>query len=183
MKRMAIRKKTSFLSKKLMLFGIFFFFCLFLPLLSDFLPQISTSLRLSHIPALLCGFLCGPYYGFIVGFLSSIVYGWFFSDLLFPDYFSIAVELASYGAMAGFMYHMLPKKLESIYTSLVISMITGRTLWGVSHLIFSCFGEQILTLDVFLDQSIFSCVPGICLSLIFVPLIVLAVQQASFINR
>ena len=44
-----------------------------------------------------------------------------------------------------------PKRLDSLDTALVISMITGRVLWGVTRLIFSLFGAPALTLGSLLE--------------------------------
>ncbi len=185
MKSISIRKKrhTSQFSQNLLLSGICFLLCLLLPILSDHTNLLSPSLRLSHIPVLLCGFLCGWPYGLAVGFLSSLLRGLLFSIPLVPDCLSLATELAAYGAMAGLMYHFLPKRLDSLYTALVISMITGRVLWGVTRLIFSLFGAPALTLEAFWSYAVTSGIPGIFLSLLVVPLLILAVQQIHFINR
>lgn len=185
MKRMNIRKKKGFplSSKKFFISGICILFSFFFSYFSNNVTSIGSSLCLSHIPVFVGGFLCGYPFGFFIGFFSAVLSGIFFSIPWIPDIVSAAVELSSYGCMIGLMYHFLPKHLESIFTALIISMTTGKVLWGVSRLICSCFGFSSLTFHTFWDYTVLSCIPGILLTLFFVPFLILAIQQVRFMNH
>jgi hypothetical protein len=49
----------------------------------------------------------------------------------------MAFELAAYGLTAGILYKMLPKKTPYIYVSLILSMLIGRVVWGVTMFVIS----------------------------------------------
>ncbi|MBO4378749.1 MAG: ECF transporter S component, partial [Clostridia bacterium] len=44
-----------------------------LPFVTGQIPQISSMLLPMHIPALLCGFMCGWKYGLAVGFIAPLL--------------------------------------------------------------------------------------------------------------
>ena len=53
----------------------------------------------------------------------------------FPTAVCMAFELATYGAMSGLFYQLLPKKKGFIYVSLISSMVIGRLVWGAAMLV------------------------------------------------
>ena len=62
-----------------------------------------------HIPVILCGFICGPYFGLLCGviapILSSMITG---MPVLIPSGIIMAFELACYGFVSGFLYGRVP---------------------------------------------------------------------------
>lgn len=109
---------------------------LVLPFLTGQIPQIGSALCPMHLPVLLCGFLCGWPWGLAVGFIApllrSVIFG---MPPMIPTALAMAFELATYGALAGFLYRKFPKTIPGIYASLLIAMICGRLVWGVVRLI------------------------------------------------
>ena len=81
-----------------------------LPNFTGNIPQIGSMLLPMHLPVLLCGFLCGGFWGAGVGFvaplLRSALTGGF--PPMFPTAVSMAFELAAYGFLSGFLYKRLP---------------------------------------------------------------------------
>ena len=77
-----------------------------------------------HLPALLCGFMCGWPWGLAVGLISpllrSVIFG---MPPMFPTAVSMAFEMAVYGAVSGLLYRLLPKKKGYIYVSLIAAMV------------------------------------------------------------
>jgi predicted membrane protein len=63
------RKKT----RKLVLSALFIALGLVLPLLTGQIPEIGAMLSPLHIPALLCGFVCGWQWGLAVGFIIPLL--------------------------------------------------------------------------------------------------------------
>ena len=61
--------------------------------------------------------------GFIAPLFRSLTLG---MPPLFPDALCMTFELAAYGAMAGLMHKLLPRKKPYIYLSLLTAMIVGR---------------------------------------------------------
>ncbi|MBR2660115.1 MAG: ECF transporter S component [Clostridia bacterium] len=153
---------------------------LVLPFLTGQIPQIGSALCPMHIPVLLCGFLCGWPWGLAVGFIApllrSVVFG---MPPMVPGAIAMAFELATYGAVAGFLYRKLPKKLPWIYASLLIAMIAGRAVWGVARLILAGIQGNGFTFAMFISGAITTAIPGIIVQLILIPAIVYALEKAG----
>lgn len=86
-----------------------------LPFLTMQIPQIGQALSPMHIPALLCGFICGPFWGAAVGFVAPLLRHLMFGMPPLMTAIAMAFELAAYGFFAGLFYKILPKKIPYIY--------------------------------------------------------------------
>lgn len=153
-----------------------------LPFFTGQIQQIGSMLCPMHIPVILCGFFCGGYWGLGVGFvaplLRSLVLG---MPPLFPVAICMAFELAAYGFVAG----VLHKKLAgsginyklNVYFSLVLAMVIGRVVWGLT--MFACLGFEPskFGLSAFMAGAITTAVPGIILQLILIPIIVISLRK------
>ena len=84
-----------------------------------------------HMRLLLCGFVLGGPWGLAVGFVAPLLRSVLFGmPPMFPVAISMAFELATYGAVAGFLYRKVQHTLPMIYATLVTSMVAGRLVWG-----------------------------------------------------
>ena len=144
-----------------------------LPFLTGQIPQIGSMLCPMHIPVLLCGFFCGWGYGLAVGAIAplfrSLTLG---MPLLFPSATCMAFELAAYGAIAGLMHRLLPRKKPYIFVSLLTAMIAGRLIWGCAMMVCLGIGGNTFTLSAFLSGALLNAIPGIILQMILIPLII-----------
>lgn len=77
-----------------------------LPFLTGQVPKIGSMLCPMHIPALLCGFLCGWPWGLAVGFLSPLLRSMFGMPPIWVA-IPMAFEMATYGAVSGWLYRKL----------------------------------------------------------------------------
>lgn len=148
-----------------------------LPFITLSSPQLGQMLLLMHIPVLLCGFLCGWQWGLGVGFIApllrSLTLG---APVLFPSALCMAFELATYGAVAGLMHKLLPRKKPYIYLSLVISMLSGRVVWGIAMAICLSGGNG-FTFGAFISGAITGAIPGIIIQILLVPILVMALDN------
>ena len=153
---------------------------LVLPFLTGQIPQIGSALCPMHIPVLLCGFLCGWPWGLAVGFIApllrSVIFG---MPVMIPGAVAMAFELATYGAVAVFLYRKFPKKLPGIYVSLLIAMIAGRVVWGIARLILAGIVGNGFTFTMFISGAITTAIPGIIAQLVLIPAIVYAMGRAG----
>ena len=158
--------------------SLFLALALVLPFLTGQIPQIGAMLTPMHFPVLLCGFLCGWQWGIAVGFsaplLRSVLFG---MPVMYPMAVCMALELATYAAVAGMLYRVFPKKRRFLYVSLIISMILGRLVWGLAR--FLCAGLDISTfgLSAFWTGAVAMSVPGILLQLLIVPVLVIVSEK------
>lgn len=171
-------------TKKITLSGVLLAATLLLPFLTGQIPQIGSMLSPMHIPVLLCGFVCGWQYGFMVGAIAPILrFLCFGMPPLFPVGLAMTFELATYGACAGLLYKYLPKKNINIYSSLTISMILGRIVWGIVMCIIASVSNVNFSLSIFLTGAFVNSVPGIILHILVIPIIVIALKRVKYISN
>lgn len=158
--------------------SLFLALALVLPFLTGQIPQIGAMMTPMHFPVLLCGFLCGWQWGIAVDFsaplLRSVLFG---MPVMYPMAVCMALELATYVAVAGMLYRVFPQKRRFLYVSLIISMIFGRLVWGLAR--FLCAGLDISTfgLSAFWTGAVAISVPGILLQLLIVPALVIVSEK------
>lgn len=152
---------------------------LVLPFLTGQIPEIGSMLCPMHIPALLCGFLCGWPWGLGMGFSAPLLRYVIFGMPPMPTALAMAFELATYGAVAGLLYRLLPKKPVNVYASLVAAMVAGRVVWGaVQYVIFGLQGTT-FTATAFLAGAVTSAIPGIILQLVMIPPLVMVLRKTK----
>ncbi len=118
--------------KKLTFSAMFLAIAFVLPYLTANNQQLGTMLCPMHIPVLLCGFVCGWQWGLVVGAAAPIMRSMLTGGMppMFPTAIAMACELATYGLVSGLLYRFMSKKLPFIYLDLIISMVSGRLVWG-----------------------------------------------------
>jgi uncharacterized membrane protein len=129
-----------------------------------------------HLPVLLAGFLAGPFSGVIVGILAPGL-----SHLLtgMPPTYAVplmSTELPIYGLVAGLAYHRL--KLN-VYIALVVAMIFGRLMFGLSLFVLGVFIDLPYDTAAFFSTggAVVTGLPGIIIQLVLIPIIVAAVKR------
>lgn len=95
-------------------------------------PQSGMVFLPMHIPVLLTGFFLGPFYGMAVGILAPLI-SFFLTNMPAAARLPFMVlELASYGAISGFVYGKIAKYKGSVFLSLISAMAAGRLVYGIS---------------------------------------------------
>lgn len=154
-----------------------------LPFLTGQIPEIGSMLCPMHLPVLLCGFICGPVWGAVVGFIAPL-----FRSLtlgmppLFPTAVCMAFELATYGAAAGLMHKWFPKRKPFIYCSLLVSMTFGRIVWGLAMFVFMGLRGGSFTFSMFLAGAFTNAIPGIIAQIVLVPILVILLENPRFLK-
>ena len=152
-----------------------------LPFLTGQIPEIGSMLCPMHIPALLCGFVCGWPWGLAVGFVSPLLRSMVFGMPAPIAAVAMAFEMGVYGAVSGILYKLLPKKNWSIYPILLIAMILGRVAWGGIQFLIAGLQNTVFTPALFLAGAVTSASPGIILQIILIPVIVIALERAKLV--
>jgi uridine kinase/predicted membrane protein len=156
---------------------------LLMPFLTGQIPQIGSALLPMHIPVLLCGIFCGPWYGLVCGAITPLFRNLLFGmPPLFPTAIAMAFELAAYGVLIGIFYKLFKKNILGLYLSLISAMIGGRVVWGAVTAILLSGGENPLTAKAFIAGAVTNAIPGIILQLILIPALVLAVQHIFYVR-
>jgi len=117
--------------------------CMVLPFLTGQVPEIGGMLCPMHIPVLLAGFLCGPWWALLVGGIApALRFVLFGMPPLFPTGTAMCFELATYGVVAGLLSRRLPGSHIGLYGALIAAMAAGRMVWGVAMVVLSGVGEN-----------------------------------------
>ncbi len=172
--------KTQVKTLKMVLAAFFLALAYVLPFLTGQIPEIGAMLCPMHLPVLISGFVCGWPWGLAVGvtapLLRSLTLG---MPPLFPTAACMAAELAVYGAVAGLMHRLLPKKPPYIYCSLLTAMVAGRLVWGLA--MFACLGltGSTFSLAAFFAGAVTGAIPGIIAQIVLVPLVVMLLKATK----
>ena len=154
-----------------------------MPFLTGQIPEIGSMLCPMHIPILLCGFVCGWYWGLAVGFVAPL-----FRSLtlgmppLFPYAGCMAFELDAYGCISWLMNKFLPKKKPFIYCSLLVAMLVGRLVWGAAMSVCLGLNGGSFTFSAFLAGAVIDAIPGIVLQILLIPILVMILDNPKVLN-
>lgn len=156
--------------------------CMVLPFLTGQIPQIGSALSPMHIPVLLAGFLCGPWWAMAVGFVAPLLrHVWMGMPPLITA-IAMSFELAGYGLFSGLLYRLLPKKTVNIYVSLIGAMILGRIIWGIAMVVISGVTGSAFTWSAFMAGALLNAIPGIILHIVLIPILVMALKRAKVLD-
>lgn len=176
------RTKTTTLLRHLVYAAVCLALCMLLPFLTGQIPQIGSALSPMHIPVLLAGFLCGPWWALAVGFVAPMLrHVWMGMPPLITA-IAMSFELAAYGLFSGLLYRLLPKKTVNIYVSLIGAMILGRIVWGIAMVVISGVTGSAFTWSAFMAGALLNAVPGIILHIVLIPILVMALKRAKVLD-
>ena len=169
--------------KKALICAVCIALCAVLPMAFHAIPNAGSIFSPMHIPALLCGLVCGPWFGLLCGlagpFVSSMVTGMPPMAYLPP----MMVELAVYGLVAGLMMQFVRTKasLVDVVISMVVAMLAGRIVAGVAKALIFAAGD--FTMAMWISSYFVTMIPGIIMHLVSVPTLYYALQLTGLIPR
>ena len=153
--------------------------CLVLPFLTGQIPQIGSALCPMHLPVLLSGFLCGPWWAAAVGFVAPLLRSAIFTMPPMPAAIAMAFELCTYGLISGLLRRKSRESLGWLYGSLILAMIAGRLVWGAAQVVVLGLGDTPFTWAAFWAGAVANAIPGIIVQLILIPLRGVALRTAK----
>ena len=176
------RSQTKTHIKNMVLAAMFMALGLVLPFLTGQIPQIGNMMLPMHLPVLLCGLVCGWQYGGIVGFVLPLFRYMLFAMPPMPTGIAMAFELATYGAVVGFLYARSRWQcVIALYRCLLAAMIAGRVVWAAARIIMTGVTSVPFTWEIFLSGAFLTAIPGIILQLIVIPAIMVAMDRTGLV--
>jgi predicted membrane protein len=171
-------------TQKLIVSALFLAIGMILPLLTGQIKEIGDSLLPMHLPVMLCGAICGWRYGLGVGlilpFLRSVIFG---MPPIYPNAIWMALELATYGFVIGFLYSKREEPSGGyLFFCLGSSMIAGRIVWGIAKAILLGVAEKPFGIEAFLVGGFLDAIPGLVLQLILIPAILEIIRRTLHKN-
>lgn len=177
---MTKRQMSDLQIRRMTYSALYLAIAMILPFLTGQIPQIGAMLSPMHIPVLLCGFLCGPAHGMVIGFIAPILRSFLFGmPKLYPSAIGMAFELAAYGFFSGFLYRFFGSRKGGIYVTLILSMIIGRIVWGVARVVLAGIAKTEFTMSLFIAGAITTAIPGIILHIVLIPVLVYMMEKAG----
>ena len=170
----------SIRTRKMIYAALYLALALLLPFITGQIPEIGAMLSPMHIPVLLCGFVCGWPWGLAVGLIAPLLRCLLFGmPTLYPTAIAMTFELAVYGAVAGILYRLLPKRVWSVYVALIAAMILGRLVWGAARYVLAGLSGTEFPLSMFFAGAVLNAIPGIILHIVLIPVLVLMLRKAK----
>ena len=164
--------------RRLILAAMFLALALALPFLTGQIPQVGSALCPMHIPVLLCGFFCGPWYALTVGLVAPLLrFALFGMPPLMPTGIAMCFELATYGFVSGLLYKLLPGKKVFTYVTLIAAMLAGRIIWGIARVILAGLAQSEFAWTAFLSGAFVNAIPGIILHILLIPVLVITLKR------
>ncbi len=172
--------------KKLVLSAMFLAMGIVLPFLTGQIQLVGNMLLPMHIPAILCGLICGWQYGAVIGIIMPIFRSAMFTmPVMYPNAIAMAFELATYGAVSGYLYsHARWQCVKMLYRSMIAAMLAGRVVWGIVQAILLGFNPlegNAFGVKAFIMGGFINAIPGIILQLIVIPVIMVALNKAKLV--
>lgn len=156
--------------------------CVVLPMAFHAFPNGGSVFLPMHIPVLLCGMMCSWPYGLMCGLLgpalSSLVTGMPPAAML-P---SMMIECAVYGCVSGLMMRLVHTKKNwlDLYISMITAMVLGRVVAGLAKAWIFTPGTAPFA---WVTTSLVTGIPGICIQLVLLPVLVVALTRAKLLPR
>lgn len=168
-------------TKKSTICAICIALCTVLPLMLHGVQDAAKVLCPMHLPAFLCGLVCGWRFGLFCG-LTGPALSCLLTSMPAAAYLpSMMIELAIYGGVSGLLMEHI--RTGSTYADLYISQITamllGRILSGVSKTYIFMSGKY--GMEAWIAGSVIESLPGTILQLILIPSIVFALMRAHLL--
>ena len=178
-----MKARTNSPARSIVLAALFLALAFVLPMITGHVPQVGNMLCPMHFPILLCGFVLGDPWGLAVGFIAPLVRSVLFGmPPMFPIAIAMAFELAAYGLVSGVLWHKVKHTVPMMYASLVTAMVAGRLVWGAVRFVLAGLTGSSFPFSAFLSGALLTAVPGIVAQLVLIPLILIALQKAKFID-
>ncbi len=173
-------RKTSYTLAQLLYSATFLSLALLLPFLTAQVKVLGAALCPMHIPVIICGFVCGPFWGMVVGAAAPLLRAFMFGmPTAFPDAFAMAFELAVYAFVAGMLYKKLKKNIFMTYVTLLASMVSGRLVWSLVMVVIALIGklDEPISFALIWSSTVTGSIWGIVLQIVAIPPIISVLKQ------
>lgn len=169
--------------RKITFSALFLALALVLPFVTGQIPEVGRFISPMHIPAFLCGFICGPLWGAVVGFTAPLLRFVLFS---MPDLMTaipMAFELASYAVLSALLYRLAVSYIGNRWLRcalpLALSMVGGRIVYSAVKIAVLGIGGESVSAAAYIAvfaQSFAGTWLGIILQICLIPPIVYALE-------
>ena len=169
--------------RKLLITAMLFAVGMILPFLIMYNPAIGKALSPMHFPAFLTGMICGPWYGLLLGLTLPLFRSMTMGMPPLPTAICMAIELAAYGMVSGFIYKLSRnQKASGVWMAMIPAMLVGRIMGGLVQAVIAGVSGGQYSLGIWAASYITSTMPSVIVQLILIPLIMTATVKAGLMD-
>ena len=140
--------------------------CVVLPMAFHSIPQAGMIYCPMHIPVLICGIICAPQYAIICGIAGALLS-------------SVLTGMPPAATLPSMLVIHTKKSVADLYISLIGALLIGRVIAGVVKALIFARGE--ITITAWATSYFVTCLPGIIMQIILVPVIYASLVKANLI--
>ncbi len=147
---------------------------------------ISSALSPMHFPVLLCGLVCGGWYGLLCGILGPVLSSLITSMPPAVKLLSMIPELGMYGLISGVLMQYIRTRSVylDLYAAMIPAMLLGRIAAGIARVFIFMGNGSTYTWALWTGSYFISNFPAIVCQLIVVPALALILMKTKLIpNR
>lgn len=179
-----MNQNTKLTIKRMCISAMCLALCVVLPMAFHAIPNGGSLFSPMHLPVMIAGLACGPYFGLLVAvfgpFLSYIV-----TSMPGLSYLpSMIIECAFYGMIPYIMLKLFKfKKIYlTLYISLFIGMVCGKIAGGLVQTAINLKGGNPYSLKIWFTSYIVGCWPGMLIQIVLVPNLIFFLMKLKFIK-
>lgn len=157
-----------------------------LPMAFHMIPNGGSIFAPMHLPVFCAGFICGPYYGAIVGLICPLLSSLFTGMPAVAYLPNMMVELFVYGVSSGVLFCLIKTKkfMLDVFITLILSMLIGRFCGGlVAYFLFLGGRREIYSWTIFFTTYFVTCWPAIVIQIFVIPAVVTVAKKARFLSE
>ena len=138
-----------------------------------------------HLPVLLCGLLCGPWYGLACGVLGPVISNLITGMPAAAKLVSMIPELAVYGFGCGLLMQLIhtKKTLLDIFLSMIPAILLGRIIGGAVKAAVLISEAKGYSVAAWATAYFAETIPGTILQLVLLPVLYFALMKAKVIPQ
>lgn len=139
-----------------------------------------------HFPIVLCGLICGPFYGAFCGLAGPLISSSLTGMPTMISMLYFAPEVMTYGFICGLIMNRVHtgNLLRDLYIAMIPAMILGRIVGGIAEALFYIYSlEQPFTIGIWATAYFLRSLPGILLQLVAIPPLIVALERSKLIPR
>ena len=155
-----------------------------LPMAFHSIPNSGRIFLPMHIPALLAGFLLGPFYGLFVGAMSPLLSTFLTGMPALGSMPGMVLEVGSYGLLSGFFYRLMKTRNETfdIFLTLFLSLLIGKGLKGMYDCFLYLSEGNSYSWAIFSATYFIEAWPGLILQVILIPSLLSILRVLGFLT-
>lgn len=157
-----------------------------LPMVFHMIPDGGVMFAPMHLPVFCTGFICGPYFGALIGLVCPLLSSLFTGMPAVAYLPNMMIELLVYGSLSGLFFRIIKTKkfMLDVFLSLVLSMLIGRISGGLVACLMYLGGRRPdYSWAIFFTTYFVTCWPAILIQVFVIPSVVLIAKKARFIGE